>query len=74
MWSFIATPLSWLGFGVVLLSFGLYILLQLVCGSYYKYQNLKERYNAEWALVTGASTGVYIVLTVIACKYWNIEA
>lgn len=57
MWALLTIPLSWLGFAVIILSFGLYIVLQLLCGSYYKYQNLKDRYSAEWALVTGASTG-----------------
>ncbi|KAF8072870.1 HSD17B12 [Scenedesmus sp. PABB004] len=52
------TPLSWLGLAVVFLSFGSYALLQTLCGTYYKYQNLKARYNAQWALVTGASTGI----------------
>lgn len=53
---------SWLGWAVVFLSFGLYIFFQLLCGSYFKYQNLRERYKAEWALVTGASTGVSVAI------------
>lgn len=53
----ILTVLSYFGLAVVFLSFGLYALFQILCGSYYKYQNLKDRYKAEWALVTGASTG-----------------
>ncbi|WIA08978.1 hypothetical protein OEZ85_008392 [Tetradesmus obliquus] len=54
----ILTVLSYFGLAVVFLSFGLYALFQILCGSYYKYQNLKDRYKAEWALVTGASTGI----------------
>jgi hypothetical protein len=48
---------SWLGWCAVVASLGLYVFFQVLCGTYYKYQNLRERYKAEWALVTGASTG-----------------
>jgi hypothetical protein len=51
-------PVLWLGWAVLLLSFGLYAVFELLCGGYYKYQNLQQRYKAEWALVTGASSGV----------------
>lgn len=37
--------------------FGTYIVQHLICSVFYKTQNLKKRYNAEWALVTGASSG-----------------
>lgn len=49
--------LSVVGLTVLFLSFGLYFLMQLMCGTYYKTQNLKKRYNAQWALVTGSSSG-----------------
>ncbi|KXZ54212.1 hypothetical protein GPECTOR_5g304 [Gonium pectorale] len=35
-----------------------YIVQHLICSYFYKTQNLKKRYNAEWALVTGASSGI----------------
>lgn len=50
-------PVLWLGWATLLLSFGLYAVFELLCGGYYKYQNLQQRYKAEWALVTGASSG-----------------
>lgn len=53
----LATPLAWAGGALLLLSFGSYFLLQLICGGYFKTQNLKKRYNAKWALVTGSSSG-----------------
>lgn len=40
------------------MSFGLYALFEVLCGGFYKYQNLRQRYKAEWALVTGASSGI----------------
>jgi hypothetical protein len=49
--------LGWVGGGVFVTSFVLYALLQLVCGGWYRTQDLKKRYNAEWALVTGSSSG-----------------
>eukprot|EP00879_Flechtneria_rotunda_P031704 GHRR01034658.1.p1 GENE.GHRR01034658.1~~GHRR01034658.1.p1 ORF type:complete len:343 (+),score=65.61 GHRR01034658.1:1317-2345(+) len=58
MWCLLTRPLSWLGLAVVFLSFGLYAIIQTLCGTYYKYQNLKDKYQADWALVTGASTGI----------------
>lgn len=42
--------LFWLGFGV-------YFIHHAICAYFYKTQNLKKRYNAQWALVTGASSG-----------------
>lgn len=54
---FVYSLLSVAGVAVLFLSFGLYALLQLLCGTYFKTQNLKKRYNAQWALVTGASSG-----------------
>ena len=51
------TPLFIAGCTVLALSFGLYFFLQLLCGTFYKTQNLKRRYNASWALVTGSSSG-----------------
>jgi hypothetical protein len=50
-------PASWLGLLVVFTSFLLYALLQALCGGWFRTQNLKKRYNAEWALVTGSSSG-----------------
>lgn len=38
-------------------SFVTYIIQHVICSVFYKTQNLKKRYNAEWALVTGASSG-----------------
>jgi len=67
MWGWLVTPLSWFGVTVVALSFGLYFALQLICGTYYKYQNLKDRYGATWALVTGASTGCIKTVSASLC-------
>jgi hypothetical protein len=50
-------PAGWFGLLVVFTSFLLYGLLQLLCGGWFRTQNLKKRYNAEWALVTGSSSG-----------------
>ena len=57
MMSLLGGAAAWLGLAVGLLSFGLYAAFQIACGSYFRYQNLRTRYNASWALVTGASTG-----------------
>lgn len=53
------TVFGWLGIAVLTLSFGLYAVIQLLCGTYYKTQNLKKRYNAQWGLVTGSSSGAW---------------
>jgi len=46
------------GVAVLALSFGLYLAVQLACGTLiWRTQDLKRRYGAEWALVTGASSG-----------------
>ncbi len=37
--------------------YGVYFLQHVVCAHFYKTQNLKRRYGAQWALVTGASSG-----------------
>ncbi|EFJ44212.1 hypothetical protein VOLCADRAFT_32150, partial [Volvox carteri f. nagariensis] len=39
-------------------SFLTYVVQHLICAVFYKTQNLKKRYNAQWALVTGASSGI----------------
>lgn len=62
MWGFLAVPVTWFGTAVVVLSFGLYAIFQTLCGTYYKTQNLQRRYNAKWALVTGASSGAHATL------------
>lgn len=55
---FLLRPFSLLvGLLLVFTSFGLYALFQTLCGVWWKTQNLKKRYNAEWALVTGSSSG-----------------
>uniref|UniRef100_A0A7S0YGV5 Uncharacterized protein n=1 Tax=Polytomella parva TaxID=51329 RepID=A0A7S0YGV5_9CHLO len=38
--------------------FFLYFAQHLLCAFFFKTQNLKKRYNASWALVTGASSGI----------------
>lgn len=42
---------------VFALSWAPYILQHIYCAFFYRTQNLKKKYNAEWALVTGASSG-----------------
>lgn len=37
--------------------FLVYFIQHIVCAYVYKTQNLKRRYNAQWALVTGGSSG-----------------
>jgi hypothetical protein len=44
-----------------LLSFGTYFVIEAIIAVWYKTQNLKKRYNAEWALVTGSSSGKTIM-------------
>lgn len=41
------------------LSFLTYAVQHIICAYFYKTQNLKKRYKASWALVTGASSGVF---------------
>lgn len=36
-----------------------YFIQHTIVAFFYKTQNLKKRYKADWALVTGASSGVY---------------
>ena len=55
--SLVLTPLSWAGLLVMFTSFGLYAVFQTLCGVWYRTQNLKKRYNAQWGLVTGSSSG-----------------
>lgn len=55
--SWLTAPVLWLGWAVLFLSFGMYAVFEWLCGGFYKYQNLRTRYKAEWALVTGASSG-----------------
>jgi hypothetical protein len=57
MFGWLITLLGWIGLAVLMLSFGSYALLHMINAYYFKTQNLQKRYNAEWALVTGASTG-----------------
>lgn len=56
----LTAPIVWLGWLVFICSFVLYALFEWLCGGFYKYQNLRQRYKAEWALVTGASSGVHV--------------
>lgn len=44
------------------LSFGVYFIQHIICAYFFKTQNLKRRYNAQWALVTGASSGLHLSL------------
>lgn len=54
----VPAALALAGVAVLALSFGMYLALQLACGTLiWRTQDLKKRYNAEWALVTGASSG-----------------
>lgn len=57
MGCWLTLPVLCLGWAVLILSFGMYAVFEWVCGGFYKYQNLRQRYKAEWALVTGASSG-----------------
>jgi hypothetical protein len=58
MGCWLTLPVLCLGWAVLILSFGMYAVFEWLCGGFYKYQNLRQRYKAEWALVTGASSGV----------------
>lgn len=49
--------LNWVGLFVLAMSVGVYILQHIYCAFFYRTQNLKKKYNAQWALVTGSSTG-----------------
>ena len=49
----IGTLCAW----IVALIFGAYAVPHLIVAWFYKTKNLKKAYNAEWALVTGASSG-----------------
>ena len=44
-------------FWVVLVIFGGYLLPHIFVTWFYKTKNLKKAYNAQWALVTGSSSG-----------------
>lgn len=37
-----------------------YIIQHIIVAFFYKTQNLKKRYKADWALVTGASSGACV--------------
>ena len=52
------------------LQFGTYILQHIVVAFFFKTQHLKRKYNAEWALVTGGSSGELVVdlLGVPSCR------
>lgn len=43
---------------VLALIFGAYFIPHVIVAWFYKTKNLKKAYNAEWALVTGASSGI----------------
>lgn len=49
--------IGYLFWPVFTLSFGVYLIQHCICAFVYKTQNLKRRYNARWALVTGGSSG-----------------
>lgn len=49
--------LGWILLLVLSLNFGLYALFQILCTYVYKCQDLKAKYRAKWALVTGSSSG-----------------
>jgi hypothetical protein len=46
-----------LAIAAVLLVYLAYAVPHLIVAWFYKTKNLKKAYNAEWALVTGASSG-----------------
>jgi hypothetical protein len=48
------------------LSFGSYFFLHAICAIFYKTQNLKRRYDARWALVTGSSSGIVALCLSVA--------
>eukprot|EP00210_Caulerpa_lentillifera_P000346 g339.t1 len=50
--------LVFLLFFVLFLNFGLYFIGQLLIAFVFKEQNLRVKYGAKWALVTGASSGI----------------
>ena len=52
---------KWLFLALFFLSFAVYFIHHLIVAYFFKTQNLKRRYNAKWALVTGASSGEAIV-------------
>lgn len=52
----IGTLCTWL----VALIFGAYAIPHLIVAWFYKTKNLKKAYGAEWALVTGASSGARV--------------
>lgn len=49
---------KWLFLALFVPAFLTYAIQHMICAFFYKTQNLKKRYGAEWALVTGASSGV----------------
>ena len=54
----IDTFYKWAFLSLFALSFGTYFVHHLILSLWYKTQNLKKRYpNAQWALVTGSSSG-----------------
>ena len=42
---------------LLLLNIGLYVVGQILTSFVYKPQDLKKKYSAQWALVTGGSSG-----------------
>lgn len=49
--------LSTFAWGLLALIFGGYLLPHMIVTWFFKTKNLKKAYNAEWALVTGSSSG-----------------
>eukprot|EP00197_Chlamydomonas_leiostraca_P006432 CAMPEP_0202868676 /NCGR_PEP_ID=MMETSP1391-20130828/11011_1 /ASSEMBLY_ACC=CAM_ASM_000867 /TAXON_ID=1034604 /ORGANISM="Chlamydomonas leiostraca, Strain SAG 11-49" /LENGTH=323 /DNA_ID=CAMNT_0049548873 /DNA_START=10 /DNA_END=981 /DNA_ORIENTATION=+ len=49
---------KWLFWALFFPGFVVYFIQHVVCAFIFKTQNLKRRYNANWALVTGGSSGI----------------
>eukprot|EP01090_Pellita_catalonica_P002791 TRINITY_DN123_c0_g1_i1.p1 TRINITY_DN123_c0_g1~~TRINITY_DN123_c0_g1_i1.p1 ORF type:complete len:320 (+),score=36.85 TRINITY_DN123_c0_g1_i1:506-1465(+) len=54
---------AWLVYGYFFVSLFTYLVPFLLDTFYFKPQDLKKKYNAEWALVTGGSSGIGRALT-----------
>jgi hypothetical protein len=55
--TFFDSVYKWAFLSLFALCFGVYFLHHAIVAFFFKTQNLKRRYGASWALVTGASSG-----------------
>jgi hypothetical protein len=51
---------KWVFLPILVFQFLVYFIHHAIVAFFFKTQNLKRRYSAQWALVTGASSGQFL--------------